>query len=736
MTSEATATRRTYRGARKVLPTSIRGRFWLALFVFASLASGSAIAAWGMFAWTTGQVEQIVSGGIPRAQVAQRLATLAEVFASESRRLPEIQRRDDVELTRIDLERRLTAISEQIHTLRELGFEPFILDEIAADLARFDRTLAQQISLAHEAIDSRERLEDAVASLSRAHDAFQSEAQPRIEAGYRQLQEDGTSLVEDINQRIELAQSGKGLSDILTDLVDRMRVDIDALLTMDAADMRANQELVAGVHLAVSLLGEAASVSDAGKLGVLETRFDQLVDRMRPQRTALELSNLEGRGLLNSSLPVFGFGIGGDGIFALRKRDLAARAAGRSLSDTNSHVALGIRTKVDHMVRQIGDDASRTAMAVEDRLSMARNLQAAGATLGGLALLAIGYLYLGRNVLGRLQALNRAMELQAKGVDVPIPVSGNDEIGAMGAALSRFVEQRRDHENQLLEQQGALQDARLHAESANQAKSSFLAAMSHELRTPLNSILGFSELIIHEAFGPVGNTRYRDYAQDINFSGRHLLELINDVLDLSKIEAGKTQLDIDAVDVSTVLAACRRLTDERAQAHGLAMTLHTEAAPAVIWADERALKQIVFNLLSNAIKFTGPGGKISLEACETPASQVCLKVSDTGCGIPAGEIDRLLRPFEQMENSYARSRGGSGLGLPLVRALARLHGGDVDIVSREGLGTTVSVTLPIRPPVMDPDVVPTLAPAQNRRHDPENDPDSDPTELPPRIRAA
>ena len=721
MTLRSEAMGRVYARIRPLLPISIRGRFWLALFVFASLASGSAIAAWGMFAWTTGQVQQIVSGGIPRTQVAQRLATLAEVFASEIRRLPDIQHRGDIEITHLDLERRLAAISAQIQVLRDLGLEPFILDEIADDLVRFDRNLAEQVHLAYQAIDTREQLREAVSALARAHDAFENLARPQIEAGYHRLQEGGTALVEDIHRSVQLVESGQATQQTLTDLVDSVRVDIDALLTFGSAEMQARQELVANVHLAVGILGEAASVSDADTLGILQNSFDQLADRTRPPPSELELSNASSRRLLNSSLPVFGLGSGGDGIFALRERELIARAAGRSLSDTNSHVALGIRTKVDHMVRQIREEGNQIALAVEGRLSMARNLQAAGATLGALALLAIGYLYLGRNVLGRLQALNRAMELQASGIDVPIPVRGKDEIGAMAAALSRFVEQRRDHENQLLEQQGDLEDARLHAEGANQAKSAFLAAMSHELRTPLNSILGFSDLIGQEAFGPVGNPRYRDYALDINSSGRHLLDLINDVLDLSKIEAGKTQLDIDAVDVAVTLASCRRLTDERAQARGLTLTLQTEEAPPVIWADQRALKQIVFNLLSNAIKFTDPGGKITIDARATGSGQVCFSVCDTGCGIPIGEIDRLLRPFEQMENSYARSRGGSGLGLSLVRALARLHGGDVDIVSGTGRGTTVNVTLPIRPPVMDPDLVPTLGPASSRRPGQEND---------------
>ncbi len=241
------------------------------------------------------------------------------------------------------------------------------------------------------------------------------------------------------------------------------------------------------------------------------------------------------------------------------------------------------------------------------------------------------------------------------------------------------------------------EEASRQAQAANQAKSAFLAAMSHELRTPLNSILGFSEVIRDEIFGPLGTHRYADYASDIHTSGRHLLDLINDVLDLSKIEAGKLDLALEPVDVRQLLQSCSKLVRERAQQQGLALLLETEPMLPEITADERAVKQIVLNLLSNALKFTDRGGEVILRADRTPANGVRITVADSGCGIPSDRLERVLQPFEQADNAYARASGGTGLGLALVKSFAELHGGSIAITSTVGVGTVVNVTLPRQP---------------------------------------
>ena len=241
-----------------------------------------------------------------------------------------------------------------------------------------------------------------------------------------------------------------------------------------------------------------------------------------------------------------------------------------------------------------------------------------------------------------------------------------------------------------------LRAAKAAAEHASVMKSRFLATMSHELRTPLTSILGFAEIIRDQLFGAVGVADYAEYAGDICASGRHLLELINDVLDLSKIEAGKFELDVVPFDPQFLLTTCLRQARGRAVGRELELSLVVAPGVTVMWADERAVRQIMLNLLSNAVKFTADGGRIEVRVREEGA-MVRLEVADTGIGIAPDKIGRVLEPFEQADNRYNRSAGGTGLGLALVNALARLHGGSVRIDSTIGVGTTVAVNLPAGP---------------------------------------
>ena len=236
---------------------------------------------------------------------------------------------------------------------------------------------------------------------------------------------------------------------------------------------------------------------------------------------------------------------------------------------------------------------------------------------------------------------------------------------------------------------------KVRAEGANQAKSEFLANMSHELRTPLNAINGFSEIMLAEMFGPLGDGRYKDYAQDILNSGQHLLALINDILDMSKIEAGKMTLSLEQVTVEDVAEEAVRLVRTRAEAAGLTLALDLPPLPE-IEADYRAVKQVLLNLLSNAVKFTPRGGRVSISAEEVAGDLVRIAVKDTGIGIAAEDLERLARPFEQIESQQAKTQQGTGLGLALSKALVEMHSGSLDLESAPGQGTVASFSLPIR----------------------------------------
>jgi signal transduction histidine kinase len=265
-------------------------------------------------------------------------------------------------------------------------------------------------------------------------------------------------------------------------------------------------------------------------------------------------------------------------------------------------------------------------------------------------------------------------------------VKGIESAPIMGRAIRYAMERKRI--DLLLVQ--ALQQA----EIANRAKSEFLSTMSHELRTPLNAIIGFAELMKLEAMGPLGNDSYREYARDICLSGNHLLTLINDILDLGRIEAGKVELMEEAVRLSDIFEASARILRERAHSSGLDLVVESMPGLPLLRADRRKLLQILVNLLSNAIKFTPEGGKVELRSKRDGAGDIVITVSDTGIGIAATDLEKAMTPFGQIDSSLSRKHAGTGLGLPLTKNLVELHDGRFEIASEPNKGTIVTVRFP------------------------------------------
>ncbi len=239
-----------------------------------------------------------------------------------------------------------------------------------------------------------------------------------------------------------------------------------------------------------------------------------------------------------------------------------------------------------------------------------------------------------------------------------------------------------------------IEAARQEAVAASRSKSQFLANMSHELRTPLNAIIGFAEIIRGELYGPVGVARYVDYAGDIHASGQHLLSIINDILDMAKIEAGRMELREGWLRPADAVASAIRIVAEQARLGSIRLMVEMDPATPRLLADERALRQMLLNLLSNAIKFTPAGGRVSVGVHLHRSGAIQFTVADTGIGMSADEVELALHPFGQVDSELSRRHDGTGLGLTLVKSLIELHGGTLDIESIRGRGTVVMLSFP------------------------------------------
>jgi len=278
------------------------------------------------------------------------------------------------------------------------------------------------------------------------------------------------------------------------------------------------------------------------------------------------------------------------------------------------------------------------------------------------------------------------------GTDVTDIRARERELQENHQALQKTVNVLKESQLRMVELAESYQKEKIRAEEANQSKSEFLANMSHELRTPLNAINGFSDIMKKEMFGPLGDPRYKEYVSDILFSGQHLLSLINDILDMSKIEAGKMNLNPEDLRIQDMIEQVIRIVRGRAEENNLTLVYEGGDMPE-IQADMRAIKQVLLNLITNAIKFTPEGGKVTVK-CEAKSGGLILKVVDTGIGIAADDLERLAKPFEQIDSQNSKQHEGTGLGLALSKSLVELHGGNFKIESQLGVGTTVIFTLP------------------------------------------
>jgi signal transduction histidine kinase len=367
--------------------------------------------------------------------------------------------------------------------------------------------------------------------------------------------------------------------------------------------------------------------------------------------------------------------------------------------------AMDTKARIDSFVadeeRRIEErSASMVAMIAASMRRMAIDLASSTGVMVVLVVLIAVWMaaFLTRRIRGIVAGIRR---FQDGDFSFRMHARSNDEIGAMERSFDEMAERVESSFDRIDEARAQAESARAtmqiakeSAETANRAKTEFLANMSHELRTPLNAIIGFSEMFTRAAFGPLGAPQYEGYAQDIHDSGRHLLEIINDLLDMAKVEAGEIELADETLDTGELIAGAMRIVADRARAGGVTLATALEDALPPLRADGRVVRQILLNLLSNAVKFTPAGGRVTLAVRRSAEGGLSFAVTDTGIGIAADKLEEVVLPFRQVDNGLNRKFEGTGLGLALVRSFVRLHEGRLTLESEPGIGTTATVNFP------------------------------------------
>ena len=433
----------------------------------------------------------------------------------------------------------------------------------------------------------------------------------------------------------------------------------------------------AALHLAEALVAPDSSGLVSGKKS-----FEKLQDRLSALSTTYDAAEL-----VRLSRGVNDFALQAKQYLEGRAEEKRLTFAANNFVDGHRYLSDRLNVAVADLVRVHRQRIDKTAAADDETLAYSGTILAILALLSITAVVAAAWNF-DQNIAGRLQRLQQAMRNIAAGSRTAPESQGHgDEIGEMEQSLSSFVDT-------LKKQETALVEARNEAVAANRAKSKFLTNMSHELRTPLQAIIGFSEIIRTGALGPTSPKRYADYAADIHDSGKYLLDMINDILDLARIESGKTIVRDSAVNVASAVEDSVRLLEQQAKDADIALSKDVSQGLPSLRADPRMLMQICTNLITNAIHFTQPGGEIVVNALVDELGRLQLKVTDNGLGMTPGDIDNALAPFEYPDDARPDDRMGPGLGMPLTAELVRLHGALLDIDSKPGTGTTILVTFP------------------------------------------
>jgi signal transduction histidine kinase/DNA-binding response OmpR family regulator len=445
-------------------------------------------------------------------------------------------------------------------------------------------------------------------------------------------------------------------------------------------------------YTAAALLYQASAADKPDDVARLQKTFDSVRDRLRADLSTVSARGAAGAPALSSFTEavqkLIEFGTGRNGIFQLRAGELAQQATASRWQGSLQHVVVEMEAQVAALVYAAEEEAVDSRDQSAAALKNSRFWLIGISFVSLMAAILVVWLFVIGYIVARLRELTRGMVAVSKGrLDTPIPPITPDELGAMSGALAVF----RDNAREIRVAKDQAEEARLLAESANRTKSAFLANMSHELRTPLNAIIGYSE-ILHEDAADRGDTASQGDLVKIQSAGKHLLGLINDILDLSKIESGRMDIHLEDVDLSKLISEVRMLVAPLLGKNANTLQLEMPADIGVMRVDMVKLKQSLINLLSNAAKFTKQG-TVTL-AVRRAGENVIFAVRDSGIGMSTEQIGRLFQAFTQADASTTRNYGGTGLGLTITKHFCTMLGGSIEVTSREGEGSTFTITLP------------------------------------------
>ncbi|MGD9924274.1 MAG: response regulator [Pseudorhodoplanes sp.] len=637
----------TITGARRSWRRTIAAKLLVAFIVIAALTAIAALVAVLQFGRIEAAMGRLTEESLPEVKFALAVETNSRAIAADGARLAGATSEEQRFSRMNDATERIGQLWSALSRLRDATNDTAAIEKLQSLIAQIDGQIGQLERNVRERISVASALDNAIERLSR----------------------DSAELAERLL--------------LLPRQPDKMQLVINGLR--------------GDTYRSVGVLYRAATASNANAVATGQKQFDEIAERfdggLNYMMDEKSFDRTEAEAINKVARSVLALGSGAGGVFALRKSDLEEQAAAETLQAGLEKSAADMQSQVSALVSHVEAVAAETTAATKRALDNTRFWLIGISLLSLVVAVFVAWLFVQRYVVARLRQVTNAMLAVASGrLDAPLPPTGKDELGDMSRALIVF----RDNAREIRDAREEAETARHQAEAASRTKSAFLANMSHELRTPLNAIIGYSEILREDAQDRGDSSSEGDLIK-IETAGKHLLGLINDILDLSKIEAGRMDLHLEDVDISRLLAEVRVLVTPAIDKNGNRLEIDAPSDIGVMHVDLVKLKQSLINLLSNAAKFT-KGGLVKLTVKKQVPDRgrpvFTFAVSDSGIGMNDEQVGRLFQAFTQADASTTRNYGGTGLGLTITKHFCTMLGGDIAVTSTPGQGSTFTITLP------------------------------------------